>query len=75
MGWVSLFDPSEVAQLLHLPPGAEPIALLCLGPVQSFYKRPMLEEEQWAMREALTATVFDDCWGAPTSLAPALRSV
>ena len=35
MGWVSLFDPAAVARLLQLPEGAEPIALLCLEPVQA----------------------------------------
>jgi 5,6-dimethylbenzimidazole synthase len=43
MGWVSLFDPAKIAELLHLPEGAEAIAILCLGPVDSFYEKPMLE--------------------------------
>jgi len=37
MGWVSLFEPAELAGLMRLPAGAEPIALLCLGPVRKFY--------------------------------------
>jgi len=47
MGWVSFFAPEAVARLLQCPPGAQPIALLCLGPVESFYERPMLELEGW----------------------------
>src|SRR5665647_2762874 len=46
MGWVSLFDPVAVAELLHMPAGAEPIALLCIGPVQAFYDEPMLQQER-----------------------------
>lgn len=68
MGWVSLFDPLELARVLGLPPGAEPIALLCLGPVAAFYDEPMLQRERWARRQALPGLVFDDCWGQPSSL-------
>ena len=48
MGWVSMFDPDALAALLRLPEGAEPVAVLCLGPVEAFYERPMLVEERWA---------------------------
>ncbi|MBX9872737.1 MAG: 5,6-dimethylbenzimidazole synthase [Burkholderiaceae bacterium] len=68
MGWVSLFEPTAVAHLLHLPAGAEPIALLCLGPVQGYYAEPMLVQEGWAQRKALTGLVFDDRWGQGASL-------
>src|SRR5690606_24339590 len=47
MGWVSLFDPLALAQLLNMPAGARPVAVLCLGPVDAFYARPMLEELGW----------------------------
>ncbi len=33
MGWVSLFDPQRLAALLAMPADAEPVAILCLGPV------------------------------------------
>jgi 5,6-dimethylbenzimidazole synthase len=36
LGWVSLFDPAELADVLKCPAGALPIALLCLGPVAEF---------------------------------------
>ncbi|MGJ7526591.1 5,6-dimethylbenzimidazole synthase [Variovorax sp. GB1P17] len=68
MGWVSLFDPAEVSVLLGLPDGAEPIALLCLGPVHDFYEEPMLQRERWARREPLSALVFDECWGRASDL-------
>jgi len=68
LGWVSLFEPAAVAQLLGLPPGAEPIALLCLGPVPGYYAEPMLSQDQWAQREALADLVFDDRWGRSASL-------
>lgn len=68
MGWVSMFDPGEVAVLLNLPAGAEPIALLCLGPVPAFYDEPMLQREGWARRADLSALVFDDGWGLASDL-------
>jgi len=68
MGWVSLFDPAEVAALLGLPAGAETIALLCLGPVHGFYEEPMLQRERWARRAPLSSLVFDEAWGRRSDL-------
>lgn len=65
MGWVSLFDPVEVARLLGMPAGAEPVALLCLGPVAEFYAEPMLQRERWARRAPLSTVLFDNQWGQP----------
>ena len=39
MGWVSLFDPARLARLLTIPADAEPVAILCLGPVPDFPDR------------------------------------
>ena len=68
MGWVSLFEPAELALALGLPDEAEPIAILCLGPVQGYYAQPMLEQERWACREPLQDLVFDDMWGEQSQL-------
>lgn len=68
MGWVSLFDPTELGQVLGVPPGAEPVALLCLGPVTGFYDQPMLQQLHWAHREALPNLVFDNAWGTASGL-------
>ncbi len=57
MGWVSLFDPERLAQLLGLPAGSRPVAILCLGHVPEFYPRPMLEETDWARRVDLSSLV------------------
>ncbi|MCM2318371.1 MAG: 5,6-dimethylbenzimidazole synthase [Pseudomonas sp.] len=63
MGWVSLFDPVALGELLGLPEGAEPLALLCLGPVSEFYLRPMLVEEGWAEEKPLADMLFENHWG------------
>ncbi|MDX8401936.1 MAG: 5,6-dimethylbenzimidazole synthase [Mariprofundaceae bacterium] len=62
MGWVSFFDPEEVAALLRCPPGAKPVALLCLGPVARFYDRPMLEEAGWRGRHPLASMLGEDMY-------------
>ena len=63
MGWVSIFSPEQLAQLLQMPEGSRPIAVLCLGPVTAFYDQPMLQTEKWAQRAALADMVFEDRWG------------
>lgn len=65
MGWVSIFCPLQLAQLLNMPEGSKPIAILCLGPVHAFYDQPMLQAENWARRAELADLVFEDLWGNP----------
>lgn len=69
LGWVSLFEPGAVSALLQMPAGAEPIALLCLGPVIEFYEEPMLQQQRWARRCALEDLVFENSWGRPMAQA------
>ena len=67
MGWVSMFCPEALAKLMHMPEGSQPIAILCLGPVDAFYEQPMLQAEKWASRAALADMVFEDTWGQASS--------
>ncbi len=60
MGWVSFFEPQDVADLLLCPEGAKPIALLCLGPVKTFYDKPMLESEGWREREEIETVLAEN---------------
>ena len=62
LGWVSIFDPAELATLLGMPVGARPVAILCIGHVEAFYPRPMLEIHQWAERMPLETVVFENGW-------------
>lgn len=63
MGWVSLFDPRRLASLLDMPAGAEPVAILCLGPVPEFPHRPALELDGWAVARPLSEFVCENRWG------------
>lgn len=68
MGWVSLFDPEKLASLLKMPTGAKPIAVLCLGYVNSFYKAPMLVEEGWATEKPLSEMLMENYWDSDSEI-------
>lgn len=71
MGWVSIFDVDEVRALLRMPAGAKPVAILCVGHVDAFYPKPMLEMEHWAERRKLGECVYENQWpDAQTEDAP-----
>lgn len=70
MGWVSFFDPAQLAALLRCPADAKPIALLCLGPVAEFYKEPMLESAGWRAAKPLHEFVFANYWEVLAESAP-----
>ncbi|MBD9499667.1 5,6-dimethylbenzimidazole synthase [Pseudomonas sp. BGr12] len=63
MGWVSLFDPAALGELLGLPVGAEAVAVICLGPVSEFYPAPMLALEGWRQPRALSELLYENHWG------------
>ena len=62
MGWVSLFDVDEVRTLMRMPSGAKPVAILCLGHVEAFYPKPMLELERWAARMPISECLYENHW-------------
>jgi len=62
LGWVSIFDPNKLSGLLNIPPTGKPVAILCLGHVDEFYDKPMLEKENWAKRQLLETVVFENTW-------------
>jgi len=36
LGWVSIFDPKKLSDLLNIPPSGKPVAILCIGHVEEF---------------------------------------
>lgn len=62
MGWVSMFEPQALAQLLQMPSDAKPIAILCIGHVEAFYNAPMLVEERWATEKPLHEMLMENQW-------------
>lgn len=73
LGWVSMFEPEALAQALHLPNGAQPVALLCLGPVPAFYESPLLEQLDWRRGRPLAEFVYTDNWGG-TPMPPSAQT-
>jgi 5,6-dimethylbenzimidazole synthase len=66
LGWVSIFDPDQLARMLDMPDDAEAVAILCLGPVPAFPDRPVLELEEWTFGRPLAEFVSENGW-APSA--------
>ncbi len=62
MGWVSIFDPVKLGALLKAPSDAKPIAILCIGHVNTFYNEPMLIETGWKKAKPLAEMVMENQW-------------
>ncbi|WP_339669084.1 5,6-dimethylbenzimidazole synthase [Dasania marina] len=62
LGWVSLFEPQQLSELLQMPEQATAIAILCIGHVDAFYEQPMLQQEQWAERGDINHYIMRDGW-------------
>jgi nicotinate-nucleotide--dimethylbenzimidazole phosphoribosyltransferase len=68
MGWVTLFDPAELATLLALPDGVVPLGWLCLGWPDERPPDPGLERAGWSKRLDLEDVVVHERW--PTGSQP-----
>ena len=76
MGWVTLFQPEELAALLHLPEGVETLGWLCLGWPDERPPAPGLERRGWSRRLPLADVTLADRWpddGQPEAPVSALR--
>jgi nicotinate-nucleotide--dimethylbenzimidazole phosphoribosyltransferase len=62
MGWVTLFDPDDLAELLGLPPGVETLGWLCLGWPDERPPEPGLERAGWSRRQPLDDVVMAERW-------------
>ncbi|CRZ19124.1 5,6-dimethylbenzimidazole synthase [Mycolicibacterium neworleansense] len=67
MGWVSIFEPAPLGELMGMPADAEPVAILCLGPVPEFPDRPVLEIEHWTTGRPLPEFVAENGWPTDAS--------
>jgi nicotinate-nucleotide--dimethylbenzimidazole phosphoribosyltransferase len=69
LGWVTLFDPAELGELLGLPDGVVTLGWLCLGWPDERPPGPGLERQGWSRRLPLADVVAADRW--PGAAAPA----
>lgn len=81
MGWVTLFQPADLAELLHLPPGVETLGWLCLGWPDERPPEPGLQRAGWSQRLTLDEVVMSERWPdddqapPPSYLATAAQAV
>ncbi len=69
LGWVTLFDPGELAALLGLPEGVETLGWLCIGWPDERPPSPGLERQGWSRRVPLEDVVVEERW--PSADGPA----
>uniref|UniRef100_UPI000DEFDC9A 5,6-dimethylbenzimidazole synthase n=1 Tax=Janibacter anophelis TaxID=319054 RepID=UPI000DEFDC9A len=62
MGWVTLFDPDELADLLGLPEDVVTLGWLCLGWPDERPPSPGLERAAWSKKTPLEQVVVRDRW-------------
>ncbi|HEX3828342.1 MAG TPA: 5,6-dimethylbenzimidazole synthase [Sporichthyaceae bacterium] len=62
LGWVTLFQPRDLAELLGLPDGVVTLGWLCLGWPDERPPGPGLERAGWSRRAPLDAVVFHGRW-------------
>jgi nicotinate-nucleotide--dimethylbenzimidazole phosphoribosyltransferase len=62
VGWVTLFPPTELARLLHLPAGVETLGWLCVGWPDERPPAPGLERAGWSRRCDLAEVVLAERW-------------
>jgi 5,6-dimethylbenzimidazole synthase len=66
VGWVSILRNEVLRQIFAIPKTVIPIAYLCIGYVDSFPARPVLEKAGWAERLSPRKLLHFDSWeGAP----------
>ncbi len=64
LGWVTLFDPAELAGLLGLPAGVVTLGWLCLGWPDERPPQPGLQRAGWSRRLPLAQVVMEERWPA-----------
>ncbi len=63
VGWVSVLYPSEVQQVLEIPPHVKPVAYLCVGyPADGFPEEPVLQQAGWRDRIDVDELLHEDRW-------------
>ena len=62
LGWVTLFRPADLADLLHLPDGVQTLGWLCLGWPDERPPEPGLARQGWSRRAPLADVVLAERW-------------
>jgi nicotinate-nucleotide--dimethylbenzimidazole phosphoribosyltransferase len=70
LGWVTLFQPDDLARLVGLPDGVVSLGWLCLGWPDERQPAPGLERAGWSTRQPLAEVVFSEHWPQTATPAP-----
>lgn len=62
IGWVSIFRPQDLRDLLGIPDHVEIVAYLCAGYIDELYTKPELEARDWRARLELESVVHEEGW-------------
>jgi nicotinate-nucleotide--dimethylbenzimidazole phosphoribosyltransferase len=62
VGWVTLFEPGELAALVRAPAGVESLGWLCVGWPDERPPSPGLERRGWSQRLPLESVVMREGW-------------
>ena len=76
VGWVTLFQPDDLAELIGIPDGVTSLGWLCLGWPDERPPAPGLERAAWSRRIPLEDVVIHERWpavGEPASPPSRLR--
>ncbi|MCW2812452.1 MAG: cob(II)yrinic acid a,c-diamide reductase [Friedmanniella sp.] len=73
VGWVTLFEPADLAALLGLPDGVVTLGWLCLGWPDERPPAPGLERAGWSRRQPLAEVVLRERWPGEDRPSPPSR--
>ncbi len=62
VGWVSILEKKKLKTDLNIPDHLQPVAYLCIGHCDGFYREPMLQKSGWAQRLSLNDLIFYNRW-------------
>ncbi len=63
VGWVSIYQKSDIRRILQIPEHVDPVALLSMGYTSYFPEIPLLERVGWGKRLDLQGLIYQDYWG------------
>jgi nicotinate-nucleotide--dimethylbenzimidazole phosphoribosyltransferase len=70
LGWVTLFQPADLAALVGLPDGVVTLGWLCVGWPDERPPAPGLQRAGWSTRLPLDEVIFTDGWRDGTDAPP-----
>jgi nicotinate-nucleotide--dimethylbenzimidazole phosphoribosyltransferase len=73
MGWVTLFQPEALGELLGLPDGVVTLGWMCLGWPDERPPTPGLERAGWSKRKPLSEVLLTDRWSETAAPISRLR--